>query len=259
MRNQSQIDNIKSRIIEPYTIENFLTNEEVEYLVTMFDSHNDNEVSSEMHKVYKNTGPVVLDLRARITDPVISRILDKIKLAIGPYEITSGFFFQTDYPHVIHNDDLFQLPDGVYRAITLPLKLNRITESSQVPKLCFFDQFYFHGPSKFFKGINRDDIPTYYNQKLYDYSNVDGVLDYNAISNETYKELFTHLAPQWLEGLSLHSALPWEIGSALIFDSTRLHASSDFRKIGIESKIAISIFTALPANDSKDSPIKYHL
>lgn len=258
MRTQPQIDDIKSRIIEPYAIDNFLSDEEVKYLVTIFESCVDNEADPNQRKVYKNTGPVTLDIRNRIGDPVISKILTKIKSVIGPYEITAGFFFQTNRPHIIHNDDLFQLPKGIYRAITLPLKLNRAVESTQVPKLCFFDQFYFHGPSKFFKGSENSGIPTYYNQQVYNYENVDGLLDHNTITEETRQAFFTHLEPQWLEGLSLHSMLPWDIGSALIFDSTRLHAASDFRKIGIESKLAISIFTTLPAEVIQDSPIQFY-
>lgn len=259
MRNQSQINSIKSRIIDPYAIDNFLSDEEVKYLVTMFEDHKDNEVNFTERKVYKNTGPVTLDIRPRINDPVMSKILTKIKSAIGPYEITAGFFFQTNYPHIIHNDDLFQLPDGIYRAITLPLKINRTTDSKEVPKLCFFDQFYFYGPAKFFKGGQDKNISTYYNQLIYDYTNIDGLLDFNSISEETRQHLLSHLEPQWLEGLSLHSALPWNIGSALIFDSTRLHTASDFRKLGVESKLAISIFTTVPSTVNEDDPVKFYI
>ena len=164
-----------------------------------------------------------------------------MKLAIGNFEITAGFFFSTDYPHIIHNDDLFQLPDTVYKAITIPLRLDTDTTITGTSHLCFFDQSYFHGPSKFFKGDS--DIPTYYNKQIYDYSQVDGLLDHNGIDEECYQKYFTHLKHKWLEGLSLHSVLPWTPGSCIIFDSVRLHCSSDFRKMNIKSKLGISIFT----------------
>ena len=45
-------------------------------------------------------------------------------MAIGDFDITAGFWFWTDYPHIIHNDDLFELPDKMYKGITIPLKLN---------------------------------------------------------------------------------------------------------------------------------------
>lgn len=258
MRSEQQIDSIKNRIVEPYSIDNFLSDDEISYLVNMFESHKDDRIDPQQRKVYKNTGPITLDLRPYIKDPIIERLLNKIKEEIGPYEITAAFFFYTNYPHIIHNDDLFQLPDGIYRAITLPLKFNRTVDSSELPCLCLFDQFYFHGPSKFFKGSVEDNIPTYYNQKLYDYSDVDGLLNHNTITEETYKQLFTHLQPQWLEGLSLHSTIPQKIGSAIIFDSVRLHSSSDFRTLGIESKLAISIFTSIPSEIKEDTSVTFY-
>ena len=258
MRTEAQINDIKSRIIDPYSINNFLSDDEVKYLVNIFENHDNSQIDPALNKVYKNTGPVVLNLRPYIDDPVISKILSNIKDDIGPYEITTGFFFQTNFPHIIHNDDLFQLPDGIYRAITLPLKINRSIQSEELPKLCFFDQFYFHGPSKFFKGSEANNIPTYYNQQVYDYKNIDGLLDHNEIDEVTYKKLFTHLEPQWLDGLTLHSTLPWKPGSAIIFDSTRLHAASDFRTLGVESKLAISIFTRFSSEIKQDSAIEFY-
>jgi hypothetical protein len=258
MRNEQQIKTIKDRIVEPYSIENFLSPKEVSYLINMFDSHKDHQIDPTQRKTYKNTGPITLDLRTYAKDPVLVEILNRLKVEIGNYEITAAFFFFTNYPHIIHNDDLFQLPDGIYKGITLPLKFNRKVESDELPQLCLFDQFYFHGPSKFFKGSEQDNIPTYYNQKLYEYSNVDGVLDHNSISEEVYNKLFTHLEPQWLDGLSVHSTIPNKIGSAIIFDSVRLHSSSDFRTIGIESKLAISIFTTIPTEIKDNSTVAFY-
>lgn len=258
MRNESQIKTIKDRVVEPYSIDNFLSLKEVEYLIAMFESHNQDEINPIQKKIYKNTGPITLDLRTYVNDSVVSDILNRIKAEIGNYEITAAFFFFTNYPHIIHNDDLFQLPNGIYKGITLPLKFNRKVESEEVPNLCLFDQMYFHGPSKFFKGSEQDNIPTYYNQKIYEYSDVDGLLDHNSITEDIYNDIFTHLEPQWLDGLSLHSTIPNKIGSAIIFDSVRLHCSSDFRKLGIESKLAISIFTTIPAEIKEDPAVTFY-
>lgn len=232
MRTQEQIDIIKSRIVDPYIIEGAISQEDIQHLIDLFEAQH-----VEENKVYKNTGPVTLDLKLFLTDPVIKKLLGRLKLAIGEYEITAAFFFRTNYPHIIHNDDTFELPDGVYRGITVPLK---VYGSDQLPKLCFFDQFYYHGPAKFFKGSN--DIPTYYNKQVYDYTDVDGITDIEFEDND---KLFTHLKPQWLEGLSLHSSIPWKPTTAIVFDSVRLHCASDFRQLGITSKLGISIFTKL--------------
>ena len=229
MRTSEQIAQIKTRITDPYTIENILSLGEILSLVQMFEQSSD--------KVHKNTGPVTLNLN--LTDPLISSILERLKKAIGTFEVTAAFFFKTSFPHIIHNDDTFELPDGVYKAVTLPLLLER-SLGKELPKLCFFNQFYFHGPAKFFNGSA--GIPTYYNQQLYEYSDVDGLTEEEFYDGN---KLFTHLKPGWLKGLSLHSTLEWIPGNALIFDSVRLHCASDFRRLNIKSKLAISIFTKL--------------
>lgn len=252
MRTAKQISDIKEQISDPYAVSNFLPIDDIAYLVNLFNSHKD---SNTHPKVYKNTGPVTLDIRMYINDPVIAKILKKIKDEIGHYEITAGFFFDTNYPHIIHNDDLFQLPDNMYKAIAIPLTFNVEEPLTEFPKLCFFNQFYFHGPSKFFKGS--ENKPTYYNKQIYDYTDIEGLTDV-AIPHETYEKLFTHLEPNWLEGLSIHSTLPCEPGSAIIFDSVRLHCSSDFRKLKIQSKLAISIFTRRTAEVVENTPIKFY-
>jgi hypothetical protein len=232
MRTLEQISQIKSRISNPYAVEDFLTPQDIAHLIVLFEQ--------EQNKIHKNTGPVTMDIGPYSDDPVFIKIIDKLRTELGPFEVTAGMFFRTTFPHIIHNDDTFELPNGVYKGITLPLKLTRTIESRELPKLCFFDQFYFHGPAKFFNGSA--DIPTYYNKQVYEYSQVDG------ITNELFydgNKLFTHLKPQWLEGLSLHSTLEWKPGNALIFDSVRLHCASDFRRLNITSKLGISIFTKL--------------
>lgn len=233
MRNEKQIAEIQKQFSDPYVIDDFLSGDDIQHLVDIFNL--------AKNKIHKNTGPVTLDIKPYILDPVVLKILERIKLEIGPYEITTGFFFQTSYPHVIHNDDLFQLPDKIYKAISIPLTFNVSRPLINFPKLCFFDQFYFHGPAKFFKG--NKELPTYYNKQIYDYRDVDGLTTAQLISQDTYRELFTHMDPKWLEGLSLHSTIDCIPGTAMVFDSVRLHCSNDFRKLGIESKLAISIFT----------------
>jgi hypothetical protein len=226
MRSLEQIARIKQRITNPYQIENFLSYEEILSLVQIFEDGN---------KLYKNTGPVTMDLN--LTDPLIVTILERLKKEIGTFEVTAAFFFKTSFPHIIHNDDTFELPDGVYKAVTLPLQLEH-SLGEELPKLCFFNQFYFHGPAKFFNGSQ--DIPTFYNQQVYEYTNVDGLT-----TEEFYDDnkLFTHIKPEWLRGLSLHSSIEWKPTTAIVFDSVRLHCASDFRRLNILSKLGISIFT----------------
>ena len=228
MRTVDQIKNIRKNISDPYSVSGFISLDDINHLIAIFEN--------DTNKIKKNTGPVTVNLSPYFGNPIIKKIINQLKTNIGDFEITSSFFFETDYPHVIHNDDTFELPDTVYKAITLPLELDQF--NGVYPKLCFFDQFYFHGPAKFFNGSK--DIPTYYNKQVYEYSNVCGVTAQTFVGDN---KLFTHLNSKWLDGLSLNSTLDWIPGNALIFDSVRLHCASDFRKLGVTSKLGISIFT----------------
>ena len=227
MRTPEQIKKIKERVSDPYVVDHFLSNSDLLELIALYNKGK---------KTHKNTGPITLDINNLLKEDVFQRVLAGIQSEIGTFEVTAGLFFETTYPHIIHNDDTFELPDSVYKAITIPLQIDGFLNT--YPKLCFFDQFYFHGPSKFFR--DSYNIPTYYNKQVYDYMDVDGLVDTDFIDHHKY---FTHLDPKWLRGLSLHSALDWIPGTALIFDSTRLHCASDFRSLGIKSKLGLSIFT----------------
>jgi hypothetical protein len=225
MRTPDEVEAIKRHITAPYSIDNFLSQEEVTYLLGLFDAG---------QKLTKNTGPVTVDMDRQ--DTVVQAVLERLVPHLGPFEVTAAFFFRTTTPHIVHNDDTYELPPTVGKAVTIPLHLEGYA-GGPLPKLCFFEQFYFHGPAKFFGGDH--DVPTYYNQQVYEYSKVDGVTD------KPFKghNLVPHLKSSWLNGLSLHSFLDWRPTSALVFDSVRLHCASDFRTVGVTSKVALSIFT----------------
>ena len=73
MRTTSQIEKIKSTIIQPYVVDNFITDDEVQYLVNIFESRD-----VEPAKVYKNTGPTTLDILEIMDDSVIQNVLTKV-------------------------------------------------------------------------------------------------------------------------------------------------------------------------------------
>jgi hypothetical protein len=231
MRTVDQIKNIRKNISDPYSVSEFISLDDINHLIAIF--------KNDTTKIKKNTGPVTVNLSPYFGDPVVEKIITKIKKEIGNIEITAAFFFQTAFPHIIHNDDTFELPDNVYKAITLPLSMEGF--SGEHPKLCFFDQFYFHGPSKFFQ--NDTGIPTYYNQCIYDYKDVDGWVNTTPFDNNIRKTYLQHLKPKWLTGLTFWGTLNWKPGNAIIFDSTRLHCASDFRQVNITEKLGVSIFT----------------
>ena len=244
MRTQVQIDSIKKNFSDPFVVENFINNDELSTLIEIFESSKKN-----LPVVYKNTGPETLDLNF-IDHPIKQVIFERLKKYIGPFEITAAFFFKTRFPHIIHNDDTFELPSTVYKGITLPLDLDG--PNNCYPKLCFFNQHYFHGPAKFFNGS--EHIPTYYNKQIYNYIDVDGLAK-DPIDSSTINQYYTHLKKNWLEGLSHWGVLEWVPGNAIIFDSVRLHCASDFRQQKIKSKLGISIFTKKSSECAEDSKL----
>lgn len=234
MRTKEQIERIKSRFSEPYKVENFISENDIVQLIKIFEGHGGDQT-------HKNTGPITLDLYPYFKDPIVSSILEKLKNYIGDYEIDGAFFFHVDYPHILHIDDTFHFND-VYKGVTIPLRLEG-DKTTVFPKLCFFDQFYFNGPAKFFR--DEENMPSYYNTPVFNYDNVYGKIGgkFDVAHRLKY---FTHLKPRWLDGLSLHSVIEWKPTSAIIFDSTRIHCASDFRTLGVTAKLGISIFTRKP-------------
>jgi len=228
MRSEQDRQLLKSRFADTICVDNFLTADEVQYLIKSFESKD--------NKVYKNTGPVTSSIKH---DDIMSTIVQRLQPFIGEFKVYSADFFNVTFPHIIHNDDQKSLPH-TYKAITLPLKLNYRIPTGKMPSLCIFDQYYLEGPAKFFNGDS--DIPTYYNSQVYEYSQVQNKTD-KAMDPELVKNYLTHLRPHWLEGLSVKSVHTWRPGSAIIFDALKLHCASDFRRLGIESKLGISIFT----------------
>ena len=65
MRTSEQISQIKSRISAPYKVDNFITNEDIAHLLTIWDGHGGD-------KIYKPTSPITLDLYPYVDDPVVS-------------------------------------------------------------------------------------------------------------------------------------------------------------------------------------------
>lgn len=226
-RPQEDKDFILSNLEETYYIEKFINEDDIKELVDVFESAD--------NKVHKNTGPITSAIKD-YNSPALSKIKDKIYALYPDSEIYHGMFFYVERPHIIHNDDNREKWPKIYKAFNLPLKYDGVEE----PYLCFFDQVYLEGPSKFFNG--EKDVKTYYNAIVNDYKDVLGKTDepFDPIMKEKY---LTHLKDQWLQGLSFNSAHNWTPGNAIVFDCCRLHCASDFTKNNTKNKLGISIFT----------------
>lgn len=230
MRSLQDREFLTSRFSDTIQVENFLSDSEVASLINVYNN--------SQTKLQKNTGPIVSSI---MDDPLFELIKNRLTLIIGECKVYSANFFDVKFPHIIHNDDRKDLP-ATYKAITLPLQINYVDNviERKNPALCIFDQYYLDGPAKFFNGDTF--MPTYYNQQIYEYSAVQNKTS-NIINEQFRNTYLSHLKTSWLSQLSIKSTHEWKIGSAIIFDALKLHCASDFRKLGITSKLGISIFT----------------
>jgi hypothetical protein len=244
-RTQEDKDFILSYVDEPYSIENFIDQKDVNELIDIWENSDNKE--------HKNTGVITYSI-TDFSSPVLHKIRDKIYFDSYPnIEIWHAMFFYTDEPHMIHIDDSMDSFPKIYKAFNLPLRarLKYQTFNNQVPDLMFFDQLYLDGPSKFFKGQSHETkghhealqfskLPR--SKCVYEYSNVinKSTKPFDLDIKEKYLD---HIRDRWLDELSFNSAHKWIPGNAIIFDSCRLHCGSDFRKLGVTDKLGISIFT----------------
>lgn len=230
MRTKEQINNIKSNQSDSIQLTNVLSNEKISFLLDHYQNSN--------KRFIKNTGPEILYVNEG--DEIIDDILLLLRNRFGQFKVRAAHYFEVENPHILHIDDDFRYPNA-YKAFTIPLWVD--SGDCNKIKLIMFDQYYYGGPVKFFKGESNIE-KTYYNTPLFDYSNVEN-LSKKSILKPIKNTLLTHLKDEWLEGLSIKDVFPWKIGSIIAFDSLRIHCSSDFRKIGIKKKIGISIFTEI--------------
>jgi hypothetical protein len=226
MRTKEQIAKLRETHSRPVQVWNLINDDKIKFLLSYY--YNSDEV------IEKNTGPKTLNVKHG--QGVIDDIVESLKPVIGDFKVRSAQIFDVSKPHVLHNDDDVDYPD-TYKAITIPLYI----QGEGIPKLVFFDQYYYHGPVKLFNG-RKEDPKVYYNKPLTNYTNVDNLSE-NDISQNLKSELLSHLKDEWLKGLSIQSYFPWTIGSGIIFDSLQIHCASNFLDQGVTKKIGLSIFT----------------
>jgi len=229
MRTDEDISDLKKIQSEPNQVLNFLTESERHSLLEYYKNSNEIDV--------KPTGPrcVYIDR----DNPVLTTVLDKLKYLYGNFTVRNAQIFDTEVPHALHIDDGKDLPK-TFKAFTIPLEVKGGLDIDA--KLCFFDQYYYGGPAKFFKGETYEKKT--YNSIVNDYTNIHGITD-SQFPEKLREMFFNHLDIKWLHGLSMRSYFPWIVGSCIAFDALQIHCASDFRKAGINSKIGLSIFTTI--------------
>ena len=225
-RTQEEINIIKQYESPPFVIENVV---DVKAFLQYY-AENKNKV------IKKNTGPQVLTVPPE-DNSLFHSLQNILKEYIGEFKVRNAHFFETEVPHVIHNDDIFE-DSKPYKAFTIPLKI--FGRASDI-KLILFDQYFYHGPAKFFNG-ETSEREVFYNESITNYGNL-SYTNNKGIDKEFQGKYLTHCKDKWLEGLSINTVLDWTVGNILCFDSLQLHCSSDFTTQGVSKKIGLSVFT----------------
>lgn len=210
--------------------ENFITENEKIQLLDFF--------SKSPRLWHKPTGPITLLLDEEnklIYSFIVERIAILLKKKIS---FICGNFFNTSTPYNIHCDGLTEQPIlPTYHVVLIPLNYTP-TMPKKTSHLVLFDNFYFIEPTKFFFGessiheFKKASYPLKISPE--DISNYD-------LSNTCFKTDLDHLKPEWLRGLTIQQKISWEPQKLIIFPSSQLHCSSNFKNENITSKIGLSM------------------
>jgi hypothetical protein len=96
-RSKEEIDKIKQHESPPFVIENAV---DVKLLLQYY-AENKNKI------IQKNTGPQVLTVPPG-DNSLFHSLQNILKEYTGEFKVRNVHFFETEVPHVIHNDDTFE-------------------------------------------------------------------------------------------------------------------------------------------------------
>lgn len=166
-------------------------------------------------RVRKKAGVIDTDGMAAAGSAIGQRVIEAC--AKGRQAVWAQFV-DTPFPFVVHADtaDGSNLDDVV---VILPLDSTPQPAASTV----FFRQHWTGRSANFVRGT--PDYPGTVNETVTDYSRVER-LSGEPFPEQIREQLLSHIRPEWLDGLSIEAALPWTVGSAILFPCTQLHASA---------------------------------
>lgn len=150
--------------------------------------------------------------------------------------ITGGNYWQTPNPFHVHTDTGKQSElKGIKPKYNIVIPLN----VHPTFKTVIFDQKWYGDAVHFWVGSLYKYFPDpVYNERKSDYKYVQNMIneDFNF---RDYATLLTHLPYETLQGLSVNTVIPWNIGQAIVFDSQYLHCSSNFT--GVKEGLTILV------------------
>lgn len=146
--------------------------------------------------------------------------------------------FRVEIPFGIHADGS-HLDELAYKQLVIPLEINPMPLETYL--ILMNQRIYYAGecpPNLIKKPI------TFHNKQIYDRVNkVSGYTNQHEIDDSLIKKYWgdDYYLKDWLKGFTIQLAYKWHIGDILAFDSSTVHAASNFIQDGVQHKVGISV------------------
>jgi len=221
------------KLVETKTIENFFTDEELEYLRSFLDKYPESNGISYASEPWMDKDFIERKIlafnpeeeRYKLAQEILRKKIDE---HFGTNVIIGGWHILTAYwPYRAHTDAVFGeygIDDNHYGAWTLIIPLDDYDSHT-----ILFDQ-YSHEAKKM-------PIHHWGYEKIY------------KIDDETYQKYLTLEAKEVMEYFSIEQIYKWKKNVCFAASRYKYHGSDDFYNHGLPFKQGIIVWTALPNNE----------
>jgi hypothetical protein len=262
LRNMDIIHNPNVKLFEDqydesYVIDEFINDNEKDILIDFYEKYKNVEVVNNhiYHIIFPLKEKVISDiLRNKIYEHFGDDIYFYSDISNDPISVGDQFF-KAVKPYGLHTDSVTHI-DGYrpYKDIIIPIAIDYTNSSEYVT----FNQRYRGHATQFMRGRLINSFANYHNViriQSYDKYGVEN-LDY---SNKDHKQLEkimpTHIPLGSYDGLSIEKILKWEPKTAIVQDTSVLHAPAGFNELGCRWKLGLT-FHLMKKDDSYKNSIE---
>jgi len=265
LRNMDIIHNpdvklFKDQYEDSYIIDEFINDKEKDTLIDFYEKYKNVEVVNNhiYHIIFPLKEKIISDiLRPKIHEHFGDNIYFYSDISNDPISVGDQFF-KAVKPYGLHTDSVTHI-DGYrpYKDIIIPIAIDHIDSSEYVT----FNQRYRGHATQFMRGRLINSFANYHNViriQSYDEYGVEN-LDY---SNKDHKHLEkimpTHIPLGSYDGLSIEKVLKWEPKTAIVQDTSVLHAPAGFNELDCKWKLGITFHLMKKDPSYKNSIEGYH-
>lgn len=182
-------------------------------------------------RIVKGGGVVDTNADAAMLHPAVKRA---IEIVAGPgRKVGWCMFVDTPLALAVHADT------GSGDSFTDTMMIIPLDSVPQPPPgTVFFGQHWFGRSANFVKGT--PDFPGKINVTVTNYDDLVGTTTEQFPEDVRERHLW-HLRPQWLEGLSLHTVMPWTLHGAMSFPRSQLHCGEAMPKGCLKRSLIIRV------------------